>query len=336
MKTRRTIVITPKRDILKISAVAFLLILFLIFSYNHGYLQKLKPILAAIDPEEVLAEAVPWQEKKLLAEIWDRLLGYDPTDAGGQIAANLYFGDKDKLMGVSHIVYREVEEEYYWDSTEAMTNWEEMKEKFGQVHLSDEVGVIIYHTHNAEDYKPSAGASKSEGQNGGVATAADVLCDGLERKYGIKTVHNKTLHDYPDWSHSYINSLKTAKALLNSYPEAKIIFDVHRDAGYTSKNPTTAVINGKKAAKILLVVGGNHENYQQNLAFAQSLEDEGAKMYPDLIKGIHIAQSARYNQQIHPHDIIVEVGSDLNTQEEANYAMECFADICAAVFKQLD
>ena len=154
--------------------------------------------------------------------------------------------------------------------------------------------------------------------------------------YAIKTVHNKTLHDYPDWSHSYINSLKTAKALLNSYPEAKIIFDVHRDAGYTSKNPTTAVINGKKAAKILLVVGGNHENYQQNLAFAQSLEDEGAKMYPDLIKGIHIAQSARYNQQIHPHDIIVEVGSDLNTQEEANYAMECFADICAAVFKQLD
>lgn len=81
-------------------------------------------------------------------------------------------------------------------------------------------------------------------------------------------------------------------------------------------------------------MAGNHENYQQNLAFAQSLEDEGAKMYPDLIKGIHIAQSARYNQQIHPHDIIVEVGSDLNTQEEANYAMECFADICAAVFKQ--
>lgn len=31
MKTRRTIVITPKRDILKISAVAFLLILLLIF-----------------------------------------------------------------------------------------------------------------------------------------------------------------------------------------------------------------------------------------------------------------------------------------------------------------
>ena len=52
MKTRRTIVITPKRDILKISAVAFLLILLLIFFYNHGYLQKLKPILAAIDPEE--------------------------------------------------------------------------------------------------------------------------------------------------------------------------------------------------------------------------------------------------------------------------------------------
>ena len=79
-------------------------------------------------------------EKKLLAEIWDRLLGYDPTDAGGQIAANLYFGDKDKLMGVSHIVYREVEEEYYWDSTEAMTNWEEMKEKFKQgIILKDHV-----------------------------------------------------------------------------------------------------------------------------------------------------------------------------------------------------
>lgn len=337
MVRRKTIVFTPARDILKIVCLTGLMCLVAVLFYRHGYLNKVEPFLAEVDYREIIKQELPWQkEDKLREKIWRSILGYDPTKANEQIADGLYFGEQSVLREMTTTVYQEVEQEYYWSDTEAMASWDKMKEKFGQVHLSEEVQVILYHTHNAEDYKPSAGVSKSEGQNGGVATAADALLESLEKKHGIRTIHAKTLHDYPDWSHSYNNSLKTAKALLKSYPTVKIIFDVHRDAGYTSKNPTTTVINGKNAAKILLVVGANHDNYQQNLAFAQALEDKAGKLYPTLFKGIHIAQSARYNQQIHPHALIVEVGSDLNTQEEASYAMECFADVCAEVLKEMD
>lgn len=337
MVKRKTLVIAPKRDKLKIYLAVFFLCLMTVFFYRHGYIEKINPYLTNINQQEILKSGLFWHERKdVLGDIWDRLLGYAPTEPREQLAAGLFAkGDFAAISG-QKALYRETEQEYYLDNKAAMAGWDEMKEKFGQVHLSEEVGIIIYHTHNAEDYKPSAGVSKSEGKNGGIAVAADAFSEAIARKYGIKTFHAMTLHDYPDWSHSYINSLKTIKALLNSYPEAKIVFDVHRDAGYTDKNPTTAIINGKPAAKILLVVGANHDNYQKNLAFAQNLEDTGAKLYPELIKGIHIAQSARYNQQVHPQAIIVEVGSDLNTQEEANYAMELFADICAEVYKNLN
>ena len=37
--------------------------------------------------------------------------------------------------------------------------------------------------------------------------------------------------------------------------------------------------------------------------------------------------SGRYNQQANGHSVLLEIGSDLNTQEEANYALECFAQV---------
>ena len=334
---RKTMVITPKRANLKKCLLGIVLGLFVFFLWQNGLFAKILPVFARLEYSELLSRAVFWQEdSEEERNLWDVFIGYDPTKPDEQLTANIYLDRENlNLTSRSQTVYKEVAEEYYWDSTEALSSWDEMKEKFGQVHLSEEVQVLIYHTHNAETYNPSYGVSKQEGQNGGVVMASDVLTEALERKYGIRTVHNKTLHDYPNWSHSYINSLKTINGLLNSYPTAKVVFDIHRDAGYTSKDPTTAVINGKAACKILLVVGANHDNYQSNLAFAQALEDKAEQLYPGLMKGIHIAQSSRYNQQVHEHSVIVEVGSDLNTQEEANYAMELFADVCASVIKDM-
>ena len=334
---RKTMVITPKRDSLKLCLLGAFLAMLLFFGWQSGFFSKISPVLERLQYDELLSKAVFWQEdEEDEQDLWDVFLGYNPTKPDEQLVANIYLDRENiDLTSRSQMVYQEVAEEYYWDSTEALSSWEKKKKKFGQVHLSDEVQVLIYHTHNAETYNPTYGVSKQEGQNGGVVTASDVLTEALERKYGIRTVHNKTLHDYPNWSYSYNNSLKTINSLLNSYPTAKVVFDIHRDAGYTSKDPTTVIINGKAACKILLVVGANHDNYQSNLAFAQALEDEAEKLYPGLMKGIHIAQSSRYNQQVHEHSVIVEVGSDLNTQEEANYAMELFADVCAGVMENM-
>ena len=220
------------------------------------------------------------------------------------------------------------QEEAYYASAFISDLWQHSFEQVGELTLSEHVQVILYHTHNAETYLPDAGVSKVSGQNGGVVTAASVFQEALQKKYGLRTAHSTTIHDYPDWSRSYQNSLNTAKQLLTAYPEAKAVFDIHRDAGFTSKNATTAVINGKNAARIMLVVGCNHSNWKENLAFARELEAACNGLYPGLLRDqILIKETGRYNQQVNGRAVLLEIGSDLNTQAEANYALECFAHV---------
>ena len=227
-----------------------------------------------------------------------------------------------------------VEEDIYSDMAAMADDWHFEMSKLTDIALTDAVQIILYHTHNAETYLPTDGVSKRAGENAGVSTAADVFQQALEQKYGLKTLHSKVLHDYPDWNRSYINSLATVKSLLNANPEVKAVFDVHRDAGFTSKDPTTVMLGGKAAAKIMIVVGANHDHWKENLAFAQALEDKSNALYPNLVRSIRIVQANRYNQQAHPHSLILEIGSDLNTQEEANYALECFAQVVAEVLQE--
>ncbi|MBQ7025431.1 MAG: stage II sporulation protein P, partial [Peptococcaceae bacterium] len=158
-------------------------------------------------------------------------------------------------MNEGHITKIIAEEEAYYAAAWISDIWKHSFEQVGNLTLSEEVQVILYHTHNAETYLPDDGVSKVSGQNGGVVDAAKVFRDELKKKYGIRTAHSTTIHDYPDWSRSYQNSLNTAKQLLKAYPEAQAVFDIHRDAGFTSKKTTTATVHGKKAAKIMMVIG---------------------------------------------------------------------------------
>lgn len=227
------------------------------------------------------------------------------------------------------------EEEAYYASAFVQDSWKHRFEKVSDVTLSDEVQVILYHTHNAETYLPDAGVSKVTGQNGGVVQAADVFQAALEQKYGVRTIHNTTLHDYPNWNRSYQNSLATVQTLLQTNPQAKAVFDVHRDAGFQSKKPTTTTINGKAAARIMLVIGANHEGWEQNLTFARQLEAKCNELYPGLLRdNIRVKETGRYNQQASPHCVLLEIGSDLNTQAEADYAMECFAQVVHEVLQE--
>ena len=264
---------------------------------------------------------------------FERFFGFQlnsPYEQLGQGMGILKWLDRQNF-GSQNVMTAIENEDFYLDTETMVDDWHFELSNLSDVSLSQDVAVLLYHTHNAETYSPTDGTSKRPGENGGVSTAAEVLKDSLEQKYGLKTLHSKVLHDYPNWNRSYINSLGTVKDLLAAHPKVQAVFDIHRDAGFTSKEPTTLTLNGQKAAKIMIVVGANHENWQSNLSFAQKLEDRSNEIYPGLVRSIRIVQANRYNQQAHPHSLILEVGSDLNTQEEANFALECFAQVIADV-----
>ncbi len=266
-------------------------------------------------------------------DIWRLMVGILPENGYSQVANGI------PLLRYSEPYITKIiaEEEAYYASTFISDIWKHSFEKVGDLTLSDEVQVILYHTHNAETYLPDAGVSKVEGRNGGVVQTAKVFQETLQKKYGVRTAHSTTIHDYPDWSRSYQNSLNTAKQLLQAYPDAKAIFDVHRDAGFTSKKTTTVTVHGKSAAKIMMVIGCNHDNWQKNLAFARLLEAKCNELYPGLLReNIRIKETSRYNQQVDDHAVLLEIGSDLNTQAEADYSMECFAHVVYEVLNELE
>ena len=290
-----------------------------------------KLIQEETDAQQWIMEGWPVGQMKMSfsEKIWYLLTGTVPVNPYYQCA-----GAFPVLQGSDGGGTEQQTEEAFYAASLIPSGWQHKFEKITGMTVSEEAQVLLYHTHNAETYLPTYGVSKVSGQNGGVVQASVLLQKALQQKYGIRTIHNITLHDYPDWNRSYQNSLATVQQVLKSNPEIKAVLDIHRDAGFTSKAPTTATIHGKQAARIMLVIGANHENWQENLAFAREIEKVCNELYPGLLREkIHIKETGRYNQQVHPRAVLLEIGSDLNTQEEADYALECFAHALYEVIK---
>ncbi len=197
--------------------------------------------------------------------------------------------------------------------------------------------VLIYNTHNSETYQPTFGVEKVEGKNGGVEQVAAHLEQVLATKYGILSVRPTTIHDYPDWEKSYVNSAKTVKQCLNENPSVQIVLDIHRDAGLPQKG-VIATTTGAKMAKLLLVVGSDsqleHPTWKENWQFAKMVGYKLDKLYPDLLKAVRV-QSGRYNQHLHQRSLLVEVGCTQNRLDEALLSAEALADVIYEVLLDL-
>ncbi len=207
--------------------------------------------------------------------------------------------------------------------------------------------VLILHTHGSESYLP-AGYDfyspdedfRSTTESETVVHIGNLLCQRLNA-LGIPTVHDKTMHDVPDYSQSYNNSLRAIKATLAKYPSIQFVIDLHRDSVFDSNGnnikPLTN-INNKDCAQLMLVVGTNemgvpHPNWRDNLTFATYLQQTANQMYPTLMRPINL-RTAEFNQAVTKGSIILEVGSCGNTVEEAENSILLFADAYARLLKE--
>ena len=178
--------------------------------------------------------------------------------------------------------------------------------------------VLIYCTHNAETYYPTDGADKLEGKNAGVYQVAKAIYYEL-LSLGISAVLSDTIHDYPDWSASYQNSLNTIEEMREKYPGLEVFIDVHRDAPEGYKDHTV-VLDNKRFARIMFVVGSEKRialpTWEKNLSFAQELANSMETACPGILRGVKI-QSGRYNQHVSEKCILVEMGTNKNSLQEA-------------------
>lgn len=196
--------------------------------------------------------------------------------------------------------------------------------------------VIIYHTHATESYQPvSEGNFHSLKEYGTVREVGDVLTKELEAK-GIQVIHNKTVHDSPSYNQSYTRSLETIQSLMGSNGSAKIIIDLHRDAAsYTGNAAKTVAINKDTIAKYSLVVGSGNPNAEALRIFANHINETAENMYPGF-GGKIIEKQYKFNQYVSDYHLLLEVGNNENTIEQAKLTAKYFANVLAKAMKEIE
>ena len=119
-------------------------------------------------------------------------------------------------------------------------------------------------------------------------------------------------------------------------PSIQVVLDIHRDAvldnGAVVK--PTATVNGRKAAQMMLITGVvstdalPHPDWRENLTLSTHLQRALDQVSPDLMRPLNTVAS-RYNQHLSPGWILVEVGAEGNTVEEAVYSGQILAQTLA-------
>lgn len=209
--------------------------------------------------------------------------------------------------------------------------------------------ILIIHTHATESYT-KAGQDNYEESDPYRTTddAHNVVRVGDEMaaafaQAGLNVLHDRTLHDYPNYNGAYTRSRETVERYLEAYPSISVVLDVHRDAIMGEKDTIYKVVTDGEVvpdcAQIMLVVGteeggGSHPNWRQNLSFAIALERQLNQDMPTLARPITLRKS-HYNQQLSVGSLLVEVGTHGNTLQEAVTAARAFAESAAPVIKEL-
>ncbi|NLW56455.1 MAG: stage II sporulation protein P [Firmicutes bacterium] len=177
--------------------------------------------------------------------------------------------------------------------------------------------IAIYHTHSAESYVPTDGTDSIPG-DGGILQVGESLAQSLREK-GVNVIHSKTSHE-PHDAMAYDRSRRTAVELLKKNPIALI--DLHRDA--VPPEEYKDEVNNTPVTKAQLVVGRQNPNRKANEAFAYQVKAAVDRKYPGLVKGIFYGKG-KYNQDLAPRLLLVEMGTHTNSREEAERGAAIFA-----------
>lgn len=209
--------------------------------------------------------------------------------------------------------------------------------------------VLIMHTHTTESYMSyyagyynDSDAERTLDERKNVVAVGERIAAQLENA-GIGVLHDKTVHDNPEYTGAYTRSLKTVQAIMKKNPSIKVVLDVHRDSinrTDTTRVKPTVMVNGKKAAQVMLVscVSDSkttpHPNWKQNFRTALQVQNQIASDYEGLARPLRLV-GLRYNQHVAPGSFLIEMGSDANTLEEALYSGELVGKSLAKVLNTL-
>lgn len=222
-------------------------------------------------------------------------------------------------------------------------------ESFGAAGAAPQI--LIYHTHTHESYTKTAGQNyvesaqwRTTNNDYNIVRVGEELAKTLSEKYGIAVLHDKTDNEYPQLGTAYSRSLITMQKDMKANPGLKLLIDLHRDAYNTGIDPSVATIDGQKVARVMAVIGTGEgktgtgfavrPKWQENKKVADSILDRLAQFSPDLARKTDV-KTGRYNQHLSTGAILLEIGHNKNTLDEALAAVPYLAQAIAETFAKL-
>lgn len=195
--------------------------------------------------------------------------------------------------------------------------------------------VYIYNSHQLENYSSKNYEEYNITPN--VMMASYLLREKLNNLKVKTIVEESDITEFIrinnwNYNYSYMASRYYIKDAINKNPSLNFFIDIHRDA--LNKNASTIKLENKNYAKVLFVVGLEHNNYQKNLDLANNLNQRINKKYPNLSRGVITKKGANvdgiYNQDLHPNMILLELGGNENTIDEVLNTI----DIISVILKE--
>ncbi len=192
--------------------------------------------------------------------------------------------------------------------------------------------VYIFNSHQLENYSGSNYEAYNITPN--VMMASYIMREKLKDRGIEAVVEENDITEFIrinswDYNYSYLASRYYINAAVEEYPSIKYFIDIHRDS--ITKTNSTITINNVSYAKVLFVVGLEHEAYQNNLDLANYINTKIANKYPNLTRGVITKKGANvngiYNQDISPNAILIEIGGYENTIDEVYNTVVVLADI---------
>lgn len=204
--------------------------------------------------------------------------------------------------------------------------------------INTEPQILIYHTHATESYSDSRAGYEED-----TVTGQGTLLAAALQSRGFSVIHDTTQYDVKNGmdnrSYAYSTARPSITALLEKYPSIEVVIDLHRDSG--AKRLT--YIDGIATARVMLFNGLSRDRngwlddlynpqLEMNLSFSLQTFLVGREMYGNLMYPIYL-KNYRYNMHLMGRYLLIELGTESNTVEEASNAIEPLADILNQVLR---
>lgn len=192
--------------------------------------------------------------------------------------------------------------------------------------------VYIYNTHQGEGY--GGGVLQEHDITPTVMMAAFRLREELNKR-GVPTIVETTsigdIINANGWG--YTATYRVSRMLMEQAkeknPTLTYFIDFHRDAiPYESSILRT---DTKTYAKIMFVIGSDHENAGENIEFATQISDTLNRHVRGISRGLYYIGNREvngvYNQDFSPKTLLFEVGANYNKISEVNNTVVVLADV---------